>query len=288
MLYKKIIQFIFQKIRHLFYLIWVNFFSKSVKPNLLISIDIIIPIIEKDLVILPLCLEGLKNNVSHKIENIYIIAPDNKLIKEFTKVNNLIFVDENTVLGYSSKDINYTTTNGLNRSGWIFQQLLKLSGRVGTSRYYLVIDADHVLIKPHVFITDNNLMVFYQSSEFHFPYYKIIYNLIRIHYMPLFSFVSHKMIFDKEELKKLQQKIEICSRKKLHWDEIILSSLNPNEPSCFSEFELYGNYIEKTKKILLPWRQKALKKNKLTSCDNLKNIYSKYWSVTFPSYLNNR
>lgn len=288
MLYKKIIQFIFQKIRHLFYLIWVNFFSKSVKPNLLISIDIIIPIIEKDLVILPLCLEGLKNNVSHKIENIYIIAPDNKLIKEFTKTNNLIFIDENTVLGYSSKDINYTTTNGLNRSGWIFQQLLKLSGRVGTSKYYLVIDADHILLKPHVFITENNLMVFYQSSEYHIPYYKNINKLIKFYPTSLFSYVSHKMIFDKEELKKLHLKIEMASNKKLNWDEIILSSIDINENSCFSEFELYGNYLDKRNKILLPWRQKTLNKNILKNYNELQNIYSKYWSVTFPSYLNNQ
>jgi hypothetical protein len=273
-------------LRYFIYLIWTNFKYESIVANSYINIDIIIPLIEKDLEILPLCLEGLKNNVSHRIQNIYIVAPNIESIIDFASKNNLIFIDENNVLGYSPKNINYITSNGRDRSGWVFQQLIKLSGRIGTSRYYLVIDSDHILLKPHTFITEDNLIVFYLSSEFHYPYYKMNYNLTNDFSVSLFSYVSHKMIFDKDELKKLHNKLETCNMNKLAWDEIILSSLDANEPSSFSEFELYGNYVDKSKKILRPWKQKTLKRNKLVSYENLKNIYSKYWSVTFPSYLN--
>ncbi len=287
MLYKKYAQLLMHAIRHFFYLIWVNVYSRSVKPNTLVSIDVIIPVIEKDLLILPLCLEGLKENVKHRIENIYIVGADSKLIKEFASDHGLLFIDESTVLGYSPGDINYISS-GLNRSGWIFQQLLKLSGRIGTSRYFLVIDSDHILLKPHVFIAANNSMVFYQSSEWHFPYYKKIYKLTGTFPTALFSYVAHKMILDKEELKKLHQLIESSDKNQLPWDRILCSQLDINEPSCFSEFELYGNYIAKEKKILLPWRHKALNKKLLTNYKELQALYSGYLSVTFPYYLEDK
>jgi hypothetical protein len=275
-----------QKLRHLIYLIWCNFTSKSSNANLAIGIDVVIPIIEKDLEILPLCIAGLNANINNKIKDIYIVASNSDKIKEFAHTNNLIFVDESTVLGYSPKDINYITTDGLNRSGWIFQQLIKLSAQVGTSRYYLVIDSDHILLKPHTFINEENLLLFYQSSEFHYPYYKMNNKLINNYSTSIFSYVSHKMIFDKEEIKKLHFKIETCSKTSLNWDKIIIASLDTKESSCFSEFELFGNFVDKNKKLLRPWRQKALHKNKLTSYENLQKQYLEFWSVTFPSYLN--
>jgi hypothetical protein len=264
---------------------WANFRFSSLKANTLISIDVIIPIVEKDLKILPLCLEGLKKNVANIIKEIYIVAPNFDQIRNYAESNNLIFIDENSIFGYSPKDINYMTTSGLDRSGWIFQQLIKLSGNIGNSRFFLVIDADHILLRPHTFITHDNLMVFYLSSEFHFPYYKMIYKLLKVISFPLFSYVSHKMIFDKEELMKLHLSLERCSSNKINWDRIILSSLDVNELSCFSEYELYGSYVNNRRKILLPWKQKALNRNKLDSYEVLKNSYSKYWSVTLPSYL---
>ena len=288
MLHMRVIQFIIQKIRHLFYLIWSHLWHKSVEPNLSISIDIVIPIVERDLEILPLCLEGLKRNVCHDIKDIYIVAPDNKLIKEFAKKHNLVFIEETTVLGYSPKDIHYIAPNGLNRGGWMFQQLLKLSGKIGSSRYFVVIDADHILLKPHVFITKDNSIVFYQSSEYHIPYYRNIKKILKFYPVSLFSYVSHKMIFDKEELAGLHAKIESLNNKNLSWDKVILSYLDDKELSCFSEFELYGNYVANHKKTLLPWREKTLPKNQLFNYEKLQQMNSQYLSVTFPSYLDIR
>ena len=56
-----------------------RFFSWRRYPALIPSnepIDVVIPIIAKDLKILPLCLEGVKNCVRHTIKQIYIVAPE--------------------------------------------------------------------------------------------------------------------------------------------------------------------------------------------------------------------
>jgi hypothetical protein len=284
--YKRLSQLLMHGLRHFFYILWIIFFRRSVKSGSSVRLDVVIPIIEKDLAILPLCIEGLRKNIDHEINDIYIVAPNISSIREFAVSNDLIHIDENTVLGYTPKEINYTTPDGLNRSGWIFQQLLKLSGWVGNSRYFLVIDADHILLQPHSFITEKGEHVFYMASWWHFPYYKNIKKLLKFYPQPLFSYITHKMIFDKEELVKLQSLIEKSSGTNQRWDKVILSSIDTKESSAFSEFELYGNYIPRRMKTFLPWREKALSKNLLTDYENLKQTYSKYLSVTFSSYLN--
>ncbi len=92
------------------------------------------------------------------------------------------------------------------------------------------------------------------------------------------------MLFDKFELIKLHRLLGTSDKT---WDENILTSLDRKDNSPFSEYELYGNFIDKEKKVMYPWMQIALKKCELNTYNELKNKYdSKYLSVTFPSYLN--
>jgi len=288
MLMKRITQVLLQKTRHLLYLVWSGI-ARTVKPAPGISIDVIIPAIENDLEVLPLCIEALRKNVSHTIKDIYLVSPDKKAIRDFAQAQQVTFLDETTLLGYSPADIDFTITagpyKGLNRAGWIFQQLVKLSGKIGTCRYYLAIDADHILLKPHAFIAENGASVFYQSSEYNAPYYKNISKLLKRYPRSWFSYVSHKMIFDKEALKQLHTAIETNSAVKLPWDKLVLASLDSDDVSGFSEFELYGNFIPADKKVLLPWREKMLDKSLLSNYDELKRLYPGYLSLTFPAYL---
>jgi hypothetical protein len=290
MFIRRIRQLVLQKTRHVLYLLWSGFFNTEVKPDPEIIIDVVIPAIENDLSVLPLCIEGLRKNVRHTIKDIYLVSPNSRLIKDFANKHGVIFLDENTLLGYGPADIDYTITagfhKGLNRSGWIFQQLVKLSGSVGACRYYLAIDADHILLKPHVFVTAEKKIVFYQSSEYNAPYYKNIRKLLRFYPSSLFSYVSHKMIFDKEQLKQLHLDIETKSESTLPWDKVIISNLDSDDVSGFSEFELFGNYVPKKKKVLLPWREKMLPKTMIADYEELKRLYPGYLSLTFPAYLN--
>lgn len=260
--------------------------GKKILPVKNIVIDIVIPVIPKDLSILPLCIAGVRENVNHTINAIYIVAPDNTDIKKYCEVNNLVFVDECSILGYGTEGVNFVTKDGTNRSGWIFQQLLKLSGRIGTNRYYLVIDSDHILLKPHTFITNTNKLCFYQSSEWHYPYYKNIKKLIGKNAIHGLSYVAHKMIFDKEILLSLHNEIE--GRHSCAWDKAIIHSLDKNESSPFSEYELFGTYVSEKEKVSLPWREKALKYDAIESLDALKRKYGHCLSVTFPEYLNKK
>lgn len=245
-------------------------------------IDVIIPIIKKDLKILPYCLKGIKTCVTNKINNIIIVSPQDEDILNFCHLHHLMHKDETSVLGFSPKDIHYYV-NGINRSGWIFQQLLKLSGNIGNTSHYLVIDADHVLLAPHTFLTSNQQVIFYQSKEYHQPYYEMMNKLLDETNLSSLSFVDHKMLFSINELKILKERIHAYTGK--NWIESILSNLDAHEISCFSEYETYGCTFPSEKRILLPWRNKNLIYNDLMPYNELVLKYGhSHRAITFPDY----
>ena len=171
------------------------------------------------------------------------------------------------------------------RSGWFFQQLLKLSGKVGTCRYYLCVDADHVLIRPHVFLTEDYKTVFYMTYEYHQPIIDHLHRFLPDLTLDNLSYVDHKMLFDKEQLKKLQEAITKQTGKP--WLEAAIESYDRSlsTPSAFSEFEMYGNFVQD--KIRRPWLQKALRYSKLADYETLRKKWSgSRWSLTFPEYMN--
>lgn len=249
------------------------------------GIDIVIPVVSKDLDILPLCLEGLQKQLKHKVVGKYIVSPDEPQIRQFCEKYGLEFVDEESVLGFAARDIDLVVTlkdgTKRNRSGWLYQQLIKLSGRVGTSRYYLCIDADHVLIHPHVFLSESGKQVFYMSKEENQPYYENIHRLFPQMELDALSYVDHKMLFDRERLEQLRREIEGRSGKT--WIEAIIESIDRNVLSGFSEFELYGNYM--VNKIRRPWREKELPYSSIADYDTLVERYGRdAWAVTFPEW----
>lgn len=250
-------------------------------------IDVIIPIIAKDLETLPLCLEGVRHCVEHPIKDIYIVAPDDAAIKEFCSSNNLKFIHEESVLGFGPKEMGMTITfpdgKTINRSGWLFQQFIKLSGNVGTCRHYLCIDADHILIHPHSFLSDDGKTVFYMSYEEVQPYYDNIHKLFPDMQLASLSYVDHKMLFDKQRLATLHQQLEKGGKKP--WYQVIMDSYDRSQQSGFSEFELYGNYTPSEEKVLRPWLQKMLRAKDFADYATLQKRWKgKRWSLTFPAY----
>lgn len=252
-------------------------------------IDVVIPLVAKDLRIFPLCLEGIRHCVPHPVKDIYIVAPPQQEVIDFCKDNGLVFVDESSVFGFNPKEINLQIPRSdgtlWNRSGWFFQQLLKLSGKVGTCRYYLCIDADHILIRPHVFLTDDRKTVFYMTYEDHQPIKDWLQRLMPDMPLASLSYVDHKMLFDKEQLEALHE--EITRRWGKPWLEALIDSYDRtlSTPSAFSEFELYGNFVKE--KVLRPWLQKRLSYKKLADYETLCRQWSgSRWSLTFPDYMN--
>lgn len=245
-------------------------------------IDVLIPAIEKDLGTLPLVIDGLRKYVQHPIGTIYIVSPASAKIKSLCSRKNCTFIHENTVLPITKKDIHYRSRTW-DRSGWLFQQLLKLSGdKICRNRHFLVTDADTVLIRPHTFLKKGKTVFFYRKWS-HPEYYYIHARLLGQKATAPRSFVNHYMLYDSVKLAHMKRMIEAKSG--VRWYAAILSRLNRKKQFGFSEFETYGNFIHANypgSYTLKPTLNKEFKKSiRALPASLRKRLSSSYRSLSF-------
>ncbi|OBY76839.1 hypothetical protein BBG47_24830 [Paenibacillus sp. KS1] len=212
----------------------------SLASNSDIKIDVVIPAIDKDLDTLPHVIDGVRKYVRHPIGQIFVVAPNSPKIKAVCHLKGCTFIHENTVLPLQKKQIAYRSKRW-ERSGWLYQQLLKLgSSSVAKERHFLVIDADTVLIRPHRFYADGK-QLFYCRNWSQPEYFVTYRKLLGTKAPRPRSFVTHYMLFDKTKLRSLKNKIE--ARHGTKWFKAILKSVNRKKQFGFSEYETFGNYV---------------------------------------------
>lgn len=203
------------------------------------KIDVLIPAIEKDIKVLPYVIDSVRKYVLHPIGRIIIVSPNSERIKALCRRKGCRFVDENTVLPITKKHIVYRTSSW-DRSGWLFQQLIKLSGdSLCSQRFYLVIDADTVLIRPHTFRL-NKRTIFYCRNWSRAEYFVTYRKLLGKKAARPTSFVTHYMLFEKTKVAALKREIE--AKHNMSWYNAIIKNINKSKQITFSEFETYGNY----------------------------------------------
>lgn len=259
------------------------------------KIDILIPVIEKDLEVLPYVIDSARKHIRHQIGDIIIVAPETSKIKRLCFQKNSKFINENSVLPITKKDIDYSPKRRnikVDRSGWLFQQLLKLSGdTLSSQESFLVLDADTVLIRPHVF-ESNGKTVFFYRKLYYKPYFDTYKRLLGEDADgPVQSkfFVSHYMFFKKKRVQELKKLIE--TKHNTDWYLAILNSMNKNQWDSFSEYETYGNFMMKNhldEIILKPRRNLSLKRTSIKNFSklNLKELATKNMvrSISFHSW----
>ncbi|MGG4046165.1 DUF6492 family protein [Paenibacillus favisporus] len=245
-------------------------------------IDVFIPAIEKDLATLPHVIDAVRKYVQHPIHEIIIVAPRKQRIVDLCAKKGCRFVNEDTVLPITKKDIHYQSKTW-DRSGWLYQQLLKLGGdKVCSSKYYLVIDADTVLIRPHTFKTGDKT-VFYCRNWSQPEYFNTYKKLMGKSRASKRSFVTHYMLFEKAKVKQLKQAIE--SKHNTSWYSAIMRSMNKSKQFAFSEFETYGNFLyssEPGRMVLKQANNKSLHMSfSQISPSKMSSLQKKYRSVSF-------
>jgi len=220
-------------------------------------IDVIIPAIDKDLATLPYVIDSIRTYVRHPIGRIYVVSPDSSRIRKLCKRKRCVFVNEKRVLPITKHHIRYRSRRW-DRSGWLYQQLLKLSGDTISRRDFLVVDADTVFIRPHVFRSGGR-RIFYCRNWTQPEYYRTYRKLIGRKPSAPRSLVTHYMLFERAKLKRLKRFIQ--QRHGRSWHSAILRSINRKRQFGFSEFETYGNYVyglEPGRTVLRASRNKSL------------------------------
>lgn len=221
-----------------------------------------------------------------KIGNIYIVAPDtDEAIKDFCLKHGLTFINERAVLGYGKEKITYHV-GGVDRRGWLFQQLLKLSGDAFVANnHYIIIDSDTLIIRPLQF-TQKNKYILYESTEWHQPYFESFKKLFNYSAPHPLSFTSHMMIFSVEKLTLMKK--EIAARHGKPWDEAYLDCCNTGNNSGISDYETYGQWLLRNfpnEVTTRPLYNKALSRRDFSSLPDLeKKYYPVVASLSFHSY----
>lgn len=263
-------------------------YSNLIEPQAPSSmpIDVIIPVVEKDLLALPHVINGVRTHVKHPLVQIYIVAPASESIGAVAKATGCIFINETTVCATTKQQINFVV-NGKDRSGWIYQQLLKLNfDKLGTCENYLVVDADTVFIKDTAFERKGKLY-FDFSDEYNEAYYKSYELITGMKHNSRVSFIAHYMLFTKARLKELKQKIEQHSNKG-YTDAIIQLKEKVFNNSNFSEYETYANYCI----TMYPhayriryWFNNSLRNSELKDINTAAALHKgKHKSISFHAY----
>jgi hypothetical protein len=216
-----------------------------------IPFELILPMLERDVKLLRISLPFIRNFI--RPAKLTIIASSSCLesIRKLNILNqNEYLLDENKVVRGLNfeyvKKIFIKRGGDSGRSGWYFQQFLKLSYalRGNVMNYYLSLDVDTIPLRPIKFFDKDGKTLLTKKSEFHSPYFQTIKKLLALDRQVNFSFIAEHMMFNRDIVIELISKIinnnELSAQTLV---ERIFASL-PDESLShgFSEFETYGTF----------------------------------------------
>lgn len=212
-----------------------------------------------------LCTTSTIENVKSYYEYFQIyIQPKEIIVIGNEKVKNIIeeeclqvkFLDEDklypglnfqkvkkSILGRTADEI------AANRTGWYFQQFLKMAYCMYTEdENYLVWDADTVPTHKVEMQTISGKNFFDVKTEYHRPYFDTLEKLFPdLKKNNNYSYISEHMIFKTQVMREIIERIEKNQDivGKSFWEKI-LSAVSEQElaGSGFSEFETYGTYVQ--------------------------------------------
>jgi hypothetical protein len=193
-----------------------------------------------NLATLPECIGGIRRNIRHPVDELVMVSPAHEELVGFAESAGCNWLEESQVAPVGKSAITYEV-DGFDRSGWLFQQLLKLACDSYTgAEHVLVIDADTILTEPQVFALDGKELLLWGDS-FNKPYVDVYERLLGEKIQGCFSFVSHQMLFSRSRLDALRRYLE--SRHECPWWKAILNETDYSAVSGFSEYETYGHFV---------------------------------------------
>jgi hypothetical protein len=205
-------------------------------------LTLLMPIHPKDATRLAASLPALRERLAHPIERIVLVAPAGEELRPLANTLGAELLDENSVLPPLVQQSDFRGRGGRNRNGWLRQQFIKLSWPAWLdAQHVLTMDADTKPAQRLRFMNDLGQSIFYTADEYSKDYFNMVQRALGPIKRAPWSFVAHTMLFERGSLLRMQNLI--ADRCGSPWVEALLDRIDPNISQCFSEFELYGNYM---------------------------------------------
>lgn len=219
------------------------------------KLSLIIPIAKTDAPALKENLPYIKKYIEHN--KIYIIG--NKAVQELfpDDIEHINFVDEDCMyngLSFATvrKLIEKRYPKAVRRTGWYFQQFLKLAfSYISETEYYLTWDSDTVPLHRIEFFNPKGLPYldcrpYVPEDEAYFDTIRNIWSDGTVKKSDFNSYITEHMIFSSTIVKKMLAEIEQNSHLEgMSFYEKIINAIPKGtlNLSGFSEFETYATYL---------------------------------------------
>ncbi len=223
--------------------------EKTIFPFSKSPIDVVIPSDAKDIPTLEQCIRGIRENGAN-IRRIVVVSK-----KRFTDQAEWFdesnypfsFQDVASALANRDPDLEKLLFQKGSRTGWYFQQLLKLYAFFvipDLSPNVLILDADTVFLQPVTFLNQEGGGMYNPGTEYHIPYFEHAARLLpgfqRL--FPEYSGVSHHMLFQRPVIEALFEEVE-----EMHgapfWQVFCQLVDRQHLWAGASEYEIYFNYV---------------------------------------------
>jgi Family of unknown function (DUF6492) len=249
-----------------------------------LPLDVLLPVAERDWDVLGVTIEGVRRNLAHPVRTIWVVtAPESQSARVAEQLGCRV-VDEDSVLPVVRTDIRYEV-DSVDRSGWLFQQLLKLSADTISAReHVLVLDADTVLVRPQTF-TSRGRVVLFHSEEYHPPYFQAYRAVTGLSPASRVSCTTHHVLMRRGTLLGLKSRME--RTRSVPWWQAVLDTCVYESSSGFADYEVYGNYELTVGGVARRWWSNLPQpRTMLTDLDALRRRYGdRQRTVSFHYYL---
>ena len=209
--------------------------------------DVVMPILMRDWPAAQINLPYVFRNLPVKL---VVVVSSRQLEPLLPRDPRLAFVCEDELLPgltlQAVKDVMYRRVYSTHRSGWLFQQFLKLGyARLCGDEAYITWDADTIPVRPIAFENEEGQLLFTLKEEYNAPYFETMENLLGLKKAVKESFIAENMIFDTALVNRMLEEIEANTRLpgESFWEKILWAIPEESlQKSGFSEFETFGTY----------------------------------------------
>jgi len=249
-----------------------------------LPLDVLIPAAAVDSDVLGVTIESVRRHLAHPVGTIWVVTDPATEAARVADALGCRVVDEDSVLPIVPSDIDYEVS-AVDRSGWLFQQLLKLSADTITDReHVLVLDADTVLVRPQTF-TSRGRVVLFHSEEYHSPYFDAYRAATGLAPASRVSCTTHHMVMRRGTLLGLKSLME--RTRSVPWWQAVLDTCVYESSSGFADYEVYGNYELTVGGVARRWwANRPEPRSRLADLDTLRARYGdRLRTVSFHYYL---
>jgi hypothetical protein len=231
--------------------VW-RLYAKAAKQHLIfdseqpsdLELDLVVPVAEKDLAVFRLCVEKIRQNLLHPIGSCFVVGQNTSLMRQVCRDSECTFIDENEVCPWGVAGIRRIAEakkGVFNRPPWLYQQFLKLNmDTYSTCGRFLTFDADTVMLRPMRYEMEGQVLLDV-SDGYRSDFDAFLGRMLPGYRRSPFSYMCHIMLMESRWLQELKEHLSGLTG--LGWREAIIELIDFDSHDCFSEFELYANFV---------------------------------------------